>query len=91
MTGIANRPEVLDREFLEIRSRLLDLAAALDRIERARGDLAEADARPAQIREGIEALRSENIGRAERVQRIFSLSYSPDWKSDFRLPVRDAQ
>src|SRR5438105_3688541 len=37
MSSLLTAPEVLNREFLEIRSKILELAAALDRIARADG------------------------------------------------------
>jgi hypothetical protein len=71
---------VLNREFLEIRGRLLDLAAALDRIDRAPESPGHPpDRRLAQLRRGIEALLEPGPDRAETVQRIFSLEYDPEW------------
>ena len=35
-----DKPEVLNREFLEIRARLLQVAASLDRLDRADGSVA---------------------------------------------------
>jgi hypothetical protein len=73
--------EALDRYFLEARSKLLDLAASLDRIGRgqAAGAVA-ADARLQKIRQALEILRDESGGRAERIQQIFSLAYEPSWE-----------
>lgn len=73
--------DALDRYFLEARSRLLDLAAVLDRIGRGAG-AAEADADPRleKIRQAVEVLHDRSGGRAERVQQIFSLDYDPQWK-----------
>ena len=65
----------LDREFLDIRCRLIDLAAMLDRVARAETDLG--DPRLAQIRQGLEILLSEVPNRAEQVLRTFSLPMSP--------------
>ena len=64
---------VFDREFLGIRCRLIELASALDRIERA-GGVGPGDPRPAQIRRSLEILRADAVDRAQRVQREFSLS-----------------
>jgi len=73
--------EALDRYFLEARSKLLDLAAILDRIGRGRGaaDL-DADARLARVRQALEVLHDLSGGRAERIQQIFSLDYDAGWE-----------
>ena len=71
----------LDAYFLEARSKLLDLAALLDRIGRGRDAAAvAADPRLEKIRRALEVLRDESGGRAERVQQIFSLEYEPGWE-----------
>jgi hypothetical protein len=74
-------PEVLDREFLTIRCKLIDLAAALDRIDRAKGSAAN-DPRLGQIGESLKVLSGEGPGRAEKLQMLFSLPYQPDWRND---------
>jgi hypothetical protein len=76
--------EVLDREFLEVRARLIDVAAALDRIDRADGSAAD-DPRLDQIRRAVEVLAGDTPGRAERVQSLFSLPYQEDWRDDYSL------
>lgn len=71
----------LDAYFHEARSKLLDLAAILDRI--GRGDNAAAavsDARVAKILRALKVLQEERAGRAELVQQIFSLEYDPTWE-----------
>jgi hypothetical protein len=80
---------VLDRDFLEIRARILEVAAALDRLDRAvdhPGDVP--DRRLAQIRQALEALTVPDSDRAETVQRIFSLDYDPRWQTVFALDRR---
>lgn len=74
--------EVLNRDFLETRCKILDLAAALDRIDRAPGRAGDhpPDRRLAQLRQAIEALLEPGPGRAETVQRLFSLEYDPEWR-----------
>jgi hypothetical protein len=70
----------LETYFLEARSKLLDLAAILDRIGRGAGaDDAEADPRLHKVRQALEVLHDRSGGRAERVQQIFSLDYDPGW------------
>ncbi|MFV0444066.1 MAG: hypothetical protein ACK5Q5_10895 [Planctomycetaceae bacterium] len=72
--------QVLDRHFLEIRCELLNLAAALDRIERhAEADQARTDPRMADIRQGLEILSREGDDRAERIQILFSDLYREGW------------
>ena len=81
MTQSRDAADVLNRDFLETRSRILEIAAALDRLDRApsrSGD--QPDRRLAQLRQAIEALLEPGPGRAETVQRIFSLEYDPDWR-----------
>ena len=81
MAHARSTTEVLDRDFLETRSRILELAAALDRIDRSSGRSKEApDRRLNQVRQAIEALLEPGPGRAETVQRLFSLEYDPDWQ-----------
>ena len=68
----------LDMFFLDARSRLLDLAATLDRLDRGDGTAA-ADPRLERIRQALLTLLETGPGRAERVQQVFSLAYDPDW------------
>jgi hypothetical protein len=71
---------VLDRHFLEVRCEILNLAAALDRIERAGGyaDLSS-DPRLTKLRRGLDILATPGSDRAERVQMLFSDEYKPGW------------
>ena len=80
--------EVLNRDFLETRSRILDVAAALDRLDRAASHPHPGEApdrRLAQLRQAIEALLEPGPGRAETVQRLFSLDYEPEWQRTYGL------
>lgn len=80
MTPMAAK-QTLDRHFLEARSKILDVAAILDRI--GRGNEASAtddDPRLGRIREALEVLLDRSGGRAERIQQIFSLNYDPGWE-----------
>jgi hypothetical protein len=73
--------KALDAYFLEARSRLLDLAAILDRIERGgEADGVGDDPRLTRIRQAIDVLAEGGDDRAERVQQIFSLPYDPNWE-----------
>ena len=72
--------QVLDRHFLEMRCTLLDLAAALDRVERSDGWRdAKHDPRYAQLQHGISMLLAHGEDRAEKIQLLFSDSYEEGW------------
>jgi hypothetical protein len=76
--------DVLAREYLETRAKLLEIAASLDRIDRGRGSAVD-DPRMEQIRRGLDALRDKSPGRAERIQLIFSRPYHEGWRDDFGI------
>lgn len=63
------RQQVLDLHFMENRARLIDIAAFLDRVDRASG---EADFRLQAFREAMTHLASARPGRAKAV--LLSLS-----------------
>jgi hypothetical protein len=73
-------PKALETYFLEARSKLLDIAAILDRLGRGSdGSLIENDPRLERVRQALEVLLDQSGGRAERIQQIFSLDYDPAW------------
>jgi hypothetical protein len=67
-------PKAMDREFLGIRCRLVELAATFDRLAREQG-VDAGDPRLAQIRHSLEILLAGEPNCAERVQMAFSLPY----------------
>jgi hypothetical protein len=74
--------EVLNREFLEIRARLLQVAASLDRMDRAAGSV-RGDARLQGIQRCLEILQGPGADRAEQIQLVFSRPYDADWMATF--------
>jgi hypothetical protein len=73
--------KALDTYFLEARCKILEVAAILDRIGRGRDAAAvDSDPRVARIREAVEILADHSGGRAERIQKIFSLNYDANWE-----------
>jgi hypothetical protein len=80
-------PEVLNREFLPIRAKLLEIGAALDRIDRADGSISD-DYRIQQVQAALAILSDGDASRAERLQMVFSLPYHGDWKQTFELNGR---
>ena len=71
--------EVLDAEFLSTRAKILEVAAALDRVSRAEGEAVD-DGRWSLLRDAIEILLDENVNRAETVQLLFSRAYDENWR-----------
>ncbi len=81
--------EVLDREYLQMRAWLLQVAAAFDRIDRASGDVA-ADHRLGQFSQALEVLvDADPPNRAEAIQLIFSREYQQNWREE--LGVRNSK
>lgn len=62
--------ELVDQFFIENRTRLLDVAAFLDRLDRAGGE--GGDFRMRAFRESLAALCDGGSARVERIQMIFS-------------------
>jgi len=91
---LANRTqdEVLGREYLPVRAKILEIAAALDRIERARavgaeGSAAEgqSDPRLEQLRQALPILQQPGTDHAEQVLQHFSLEYDDSWMQQFGI------
>src|SRR5262245_30739745 len=87
MPPMLSAPEVLNREFLEIRCKILELAAAFDRLERADGSVEE-DPRMARLREALTTVLEQSTDRAEHVQMIFSREYDDEWQKKFKVSPR---
>ena len=80
-------PAVLNREFLEIRAKLLELAASFDRLDRGGGTVAD-DPRMELIRKGLDLLRTDRPDRAEALQLLFSRQYDENWREKYKLATR---
>ena len=66
MSAPPTAPAVLDRVYLEVRCKLLDIAACLDRVSRSDGaETVESDPRLAQIAQGIDILAFGRRGRSK--------------------------
>jgi hypothetical protein len=87
MPPLLSAPEVLNREFLEIRCKILELAAAFDRLQRADGSVND-DPRMPGLREALSIVLDQHRDRAEQVQMIFSRTYEDDWQERFKIAPR---
>jgi len=77
--------EVLDREYLEIRAKILQLAASFDRLDRSGGDYRQ-DPRLGLIRQGLDLVANPSCpDRAEKVQLVFSREFSENWREELGL------
>jgi hypothetical protein len=76
--------EVLEREFLIVRAKLLEAAAAFDRLDRAEGSV-DNDLRRQKLRQALDVLAADEPNRAEQLQLLFSLPYDPSWRNKFGL------
>jgi hypothetical protein len=75
---------VFEQELLPIRAKLLEIAAALDRIDRSVGTISS-DRRRTQVQAAIQVLLRPEDDRAEQIQLIFSRPYNEDWQEQFRM------
>ena len=82
MSNPRKSAEVLDQEFLPVRAKILEVAAALDRLDRAGGSV-EKDSRREQMQAAIQALLRTEDDRAEQIQLLFSRQYKDDWREKF--------
>lgn len=84
MSQLQSAEQLLQREFLPVRAKILEVAAALDRIQRAEGSAAEGP-ELATIQEAIRTLLDDQPERAERVQLLFSREYENNWREGFGI------
>jgi len=67
-----NTRQLVDEYFIENRTRLLDIAAFLDRLDRSNESGQTSDFRMRAFRQGLHELLSDQPGRIERVQMLLS-------------------
>jgi hypothetical protein len=73
---------VLEQEFLPLRAKILEIAAGLDRLDRAGGD-SPSDERRQRLERAIRLLLEKAPSRAEQVQLLFSREYDEAWRKQF--------
>ena len=69
VTDTMNRKQLLDLYYLDARAKLVDLAAFLDRLDRAEG---ESDFRFDAFHNALAELQTEKPARAERILEVLS-------------------
>ncbi len=81
--------DILDQEFLQVRAKILEVAAFFDRLEAAQmaapshrdGDQQRLDL----LRQGCGILTESQADKAARVQLLFSREYSSDWRQALQI------
>ena len=64
--------QLIDEYFMEVRAKILDVAAFLDRMDRSVDHNAEDDFRMVAMRQALQALCADTPGRVYDIQMIFS-------------------
>jgi hypothetical protein len=73
--------EILDTTFLEIRAKILEIAAAFDRIERADvSQTVETQPKWQQLQGAVRIVQEGAGNRAEQIQLHFSDPYDAHWE-----------
>ena len=78
---------ILADEFMVARAKILELAATLDRLDRASGNIE--DSKPMQLlMQGIHVLIEDEPEKAKRVQLLMSRQYDPNWQKNLSVSKR---
>ncbi|MCA9136630.1 MAG: hypothetical protein KDB00_07720 [Planctomycetales bacterium] len=86
MTNVRTGDAIVAESFLDVRAKLLEIAATLDRIDRASDGATLGDRAGNQrdlLLQATEILLSDGPDRAARLQQLFSRQYEPDWRDQF--------
>lgn len=72
--------QVVEQEFLQIRAKILEVAAFLDRLGPSEEMPSAAQQRLGLLRQGCELLLDDEDEKAARVQLLFSRKYDAQWR-----------
>jgi len=76
--------QIVAEDFMIARARIVELAATLDRIERATGDVD--DSKNMQLlMQGMQILCDDEVEKAKRVQLMMSRQYDPHWQTQMSI------
>ena len=85
----SNADEIFEHSFLEVRAKLLEVAAVLDRVDRAEEEHGSLRGTANQLRsktdDAVRILLSEGPDRARRLQQLFSREYESDWRDQMQI------
>ena len=75
---------IVSDEFMIARAKIVELAATLDRIERANGQVD--DSKQMQLlANGMQILCDDEVEKTKRVQLLMSRQYDPQWQSQMSV------
>ena len=77
--------QVLEQEYLQIRAKILEVAAFFDRLANADDSLSGDASKLALLKQGCELLTDGGSDKAARVQLLFSREYDPAWREKFSV------
>jgi len=80
-----NRRDVLEQEFLHVRSKLLEVAAFFDRLDCAESSSEINSSQLERLQQGCEILTDNQSDKAARLQLLFSRQYEPAWRETFEV------
>lgn len=79
--------QILDESFLDVRAKLIEVAATLDRIQRADSDGSGLpdDERRQKLDAAIRVLLEATPDRSAKLQHLFSRVYDSGWRNEMNL------
>jgi len=84
ITAERSAQQIVAEDFMIARARIVELAATLDRIERATGDVD--DSKNMQLlMQGMHILCDDEVEKAKRVQLLMSRQYDPQWQTQMSI------
>ena len=84
ITAERSAQQIVAEDFMIARARIVELAATLDRIERATGDVD--DSKNMQLlMQGMHILCDDEVEKAKRVQLLMSRQYDPQWQAQMSI------
>ena len=72
--------QIVADEFMIARAKILELAATLDRIERASGSVDDSKNMQLLV-QGLHIFIDDQVEKAKRVQVLMSRDYDPNWQN----------
>ena len=84
ITAERSAQQIVAEDFMIARAKIVELAATLDRIERATGNVD--DSKNMQLlMQGMHILCDDEVEKAKRVQLLMSRQYDPQWQTQMSI------